>query len=73
MAGILGKITKAKGRGGKEPKTVYLSNKVRLYMEGNFLHLTLDTGGHKGISEEDGIIYYLLKALYDKGMDYPEQ
>ena len=71
MAGVLGKITKAK-KG--ERRTVYLSDAFGIWMEGENLKLTNQRGNqefHFYLSPKDGEIYNLLSALWEYGINLP--
>ena len=68
MAGELGKITRAKGG---EQKTVYLSDVLGVWMDGNRLHFTNQKGSqdcHFSLGQEDGEVYDVLKTLLEKGL-----
>ena len=68
MAGIKGRITRS-ARGQR--RTVYLSNFLGMWVQGNALHLTMQKGEqdlHTSISPADGVAYYLLRGLWEYGM-----
>ena len=72
MAGIKGKITRSKKN---QPRTVYLSNFLGMWTEGNSLHFSMQKGKqklHTSISPTDGMVYFLLKGLWDYGIRHGE-
>ena len=74
MPGKFGKITKSKGKKGQAPRAVYLSDKFGLFRERTRLHVTtLGASGHKGLTEKDGLIYWMFNMLYEKGLKYPDR
>jgi hypothetical protein len=74
MPGDLGKVTKSKGKGGKPAKTVYASDKFGIFEDGGILHITtLEAGGHRGLTQKDGLIYWMLKTIYEKGLNDPDR
>lgn len=68
MHGVKGRITRATGG---EHRSVYLSDVLGLWTEGDQLHITLQKGDqtlHRSIVPADGLLYEVLSMLYHHGI-----
>ncbi|PIQ82278.1 MAG: hypothetical protein COV76_04460 [Candidatus Omnitrophica bacterium CG11_big_fil_rev_8_21_14_0_20_64_10] len=72
MTGVKGKIIRS---GKRQRRTVYLSNFLGMWTDGRRLHLTMQKGRqnlHTSISPGDGMVYFLLRGLWEYGMQHGE-
>ena len=68
MYGVKGRITRATGG---EHRSVYLSDVLSVWAEGDHLHITMQKGGqtlHTSIAPADGLLYEVLRMLYHHGI-----
>ena len=68
MHGVKGRITRATGG---EHRSVYLSDVLGVWTEGDQLHITLQKGDqtlHRSIVPADGLLYEVLSMLYHHGI-----
>jgi hypothetical protein len=68
MHGVKGRITRATGG---DHRSVYLSDVLGVWTEGDQLHITLQKGDqtlHRSVGPSDGLVYEVLSMLYHHGV-----
>jgi len=68
MHGVKGRITRASGG---EHRSVYLSDVLGIWSDGDHLHVTMQKGDqtiHTSIVPADGLLYEVLRMLYHHGI-----